>query len=149
MRMIQDGQERWEDRVFSPILNDKGDVAYLIESIRDVTQVKTLEKELKDVQNFFEKVVQSSASGIIAADMKGNVLLMNRAAEDLFGYSYPEIGYQKNVRDFYPPGVAEEIMKKLRSDNYGEKGQINNIKVDIINSKNEKISGEIAAAIIY
>ncbi|MFO7560488.1 MAG: PAS domain S-box protein [Desulfobacterales bacterium] len=149
MRVIHDGEEKWEDRVFSPILDDKGEVAYLRESIRDVTQVKTLEKELKGVQNVFEKVVQSSASGIVAADMKGNVLLMNRAAEDLFGYSYREFIQKKNVRDFYPPGVAEEIMKKLRSDDYGGRGKLNNIKIDIVNSKNEKISGEIAAAIIY
>jgi len=149
MRVIHNGRERWEDRVFSPILDDKGEVAYLRESIRDVTQVKTLEKELKGVQNVFEKVVQSSASGIVAADMKGNVLLMNRAAEDFFGYSYREFVRKKNVKDFYPPGVAKEIMKKLRSDDYGGKGKLTNTKVDIINSNSEKISGEIAAAIIY
>lgn len=149
MRAVHDGIEGWEDRVFSPILDDKGEVAYLRESIRDVTQVKTLEKELKEVQNVFKKVVQSSASGIVAADLKGNVLLMNKAAEDLFGYSFHEFVKTKNVRNFYPPGVAEEIMKKLRSDDYGGKGKLNNIKVDIINSNNEKISGEIAAAIIY
>jgi len=149
MRVIQDDQERWEDRVFSPILDDKGEVAYLRESIRDVTQIKTLEKELKGVQNLFEKVVQSSASGIVAADMKGNALLMNRAAEELFGYSFREFIHKKTVRDFYPPGVAKEIMRKLRSDEYGGKGKLTNIKVEIINSRNEKISGEIAAAIIY
>ena len=36
------GQIRWEDRVFSPILNDNGEVAYIIESVRDVTKVKIL-----------------------------------------------------------------------------------------------------------
>ncbi|MFH2067378.1 MAG: PAS domain S-box protein [Pseudomonadota bacterium] len=149
MRVIRDGRERWEDRVFTPILDESGEVAYIRESIRDVTQVKTLEKELKGVQNVFEKVVQSSASGIVAADMKGNALLMNRAAEELFGYSFREFVRKKTVRDFYPPGVAQEIMNKLRSDEYGGKGKLTNIKVDIINSRNEKISGEIAAAIIY
>ncbi len=149
MRVVHDGQEKWEDRVFSPILDDQGEVAYLRESIRDVTQVKRLEKELKGIQNVFEKVVQSSASGIVAADMRGNVMLMNRAAEDLFGYPFQASVQKLNVMNFYPPGVAKEIMKKLRSDDYGGKGKLTNTKVDIINSKNEKISGEIAAAIIY
>ena len=34
MRVERDGQERWEDRVFSPILNDAGEVVYIRESIR-------------------------------------------------------------------------------------------------------------------
>jgi two-component system, NtrC family, sensor kinase len=40
----QDGSEHWEDRVFSPILDDDGEVLYVIESIRDVTRSKALEK---------------------------------------------------------------------------------------------------------
>ena len=46
LRQIQqkDGSDHWEDRVFSPILDDDGRVIYVIESIRDVTRSKTLEK---------------------------------------------------------------------------------------------------------
>jgi len=144
-----EGTEKWEDRVFSPILDEKGEVKYVRESIRDVTQVKILEKELKGVKNIMEKVVQSSASGIVAANMKGGVILMNKAAEDLFGYSFEKFIHTNTVEEFYPPGVAKDIMKKLRSDEYGGKGKLNNIKVDIINSSGERIPGEIAAAIIY
>jgi len=147
--LTEDGIERWEDRVFSPILDEKGEVKYVRESIRDVTQVKILEKELKGVKNIMEKVVQSSASGIVAANMKGGVLLMNEAAEDLFGYSFEKLIHTITVEDFYPPGVAKEIMKKLRSEEYGGKGKMTNQKVDIINSNGERIPGEIAAAIIY
>ncbi|MBS3732625.1 MAG: PAS domain-containing protein, partial [Desulfobacterales bacterium] len=59
---------RWEDRVFSPILDDNGDVAYVIESIRDVTRVKQLESELSDIKEMISRVVHSSASAIVAAD---------------------------------------------------------------------------------
>ena len=148
-KLDEDGIEKWEDRVFSPILDEKGEVKYVRESIRDVTQVKILEKELKGVKNIMEKVVQSSASGIVAANMKGGVLLMNKAAEDLFGYSFEKLIHTNTVEDFYPPGVAKAIMKKLRSEEYGGKGKLTNIKVAILNSKGEKIPGEIAAAIIY
>ena len=60
-------KENWEDRIFSPILDQKGEVRYIIEKIRDVTHVKRLERELSGIKVFMEKFVQSSISGIIAA----------------------------------------------------------------------------------
>lgn len=144
-----DGEERWEDRVYTPILNEHEEVVYIRASIRDVTQVKALEKELKGTKDLMEKMIQSSASSIVAADIKGDILLMNKAAEDLWGYSLEEFKKQYTSKDFYPPGVAKEIMKKLRSDDYGGKGKLTNTKIDIVNRNGDVIPGEIAAAIIY
>jgi PAS domain S-box-containing protein len=39
-----DGDINWEERVFSPILGDNGEVKYVIESLRDITKIKHLEK---------------------------------------------------------------------------------------------------------
>ncbi len=75
-----DGEDRWEDRVFSPILGDSGEVKYVIESIRDVTRVKILEKLYTDVRELIDKVVQSSVSGIIAANRRGDIILVNDAS---------------------------------------------------------------------
>ncbi len=145
----RDGIEVWEERVFSPILDDAGEVAYVIESIRDVTHVKALERELAGTRNLMEKMIQSSANGIVAADMEGNVLLMNGAAQELFGYSFEQFKMEKNVAELYPPGVAKEVMQKIRSEDYGGRGKLQNSKVDIIGPTGETISGEISAAIIY
>lgn len=145
----RNGLETWEERVFSPIQSDRGEIAYIIESIRDVTHVKDLERELEGTRNLIEKMIQSSTNGIVAADVTGNVLIMNEAAEDLFGYTFEEFEKEKKVGDFYPPGVARKIMKNLRGEDYGGKGKLKNIRVDIINRKGEKIPVEISAAIIY
>ncbi len=82
----QDGSMYWEDRVFSPILDDEGNVIYVVESIRDVTRTKALENIIHDIREFLNRVVQSSTSAIVAADRTGRILLMNQAAEELFGY---------------------------------------------------------------
>ena len=37
-----------------------------------------------------EKFVESSISGIIAADRRGKILVMNPAAEELTGYTFQE-----------------------------------------------------------
>jgi len=147
---LDDGEEKWEDRVFSPILDDEGRVIYIMESIRDVTRLKLLEKELTETKEFFEGVIQSSASAIVAANRQGQILFMNRAAELLFGYSMNQVlRLRKTVEDVYLPGRAREIMKMLRSEEMGGKGKLPPTKIEIIDSKGEEIPVEMTAAIIY
>ncbi len=143
-----DGEVLWEERVFSPILDHEGEVKYVIESLRDITKVKHLEKKYSDVRELIDKVVQSSVSAIMAADRKGEIILMNKAAEELFGYSVHDANLV-NIEDFYPPGVAREIMKKLRDKTIGEAGKLPSTQVNIINKNGEQIPVEMTSAIIY
>ena len=151
LRQVTDsrGREGWEDRVFSPILDESGQVIYIMESIRDVTKVKSLERALKETEELFEKVIQSSASAIVAADRDGNILIMNRAAEELFGFTVREARGEKNVTDLYHPGKAKEIMRDLRSEKKGGKGKLHPTEVMILNAKGEEIPVELSASIIY
>ena len=70
------GKQSWEEHVFSPILGDDGEVLYIIESFRDITKIKTLEKMYSGMRELIDNVVQSSVSGIMAADRRGNIILM-------------------------------------------------------------------------
>ncbi|MGM0663247.1 MAG: ATP-binding protein [Thermodesulfobacteriota bacterium] len=141
--------ERWEDRVFSPILDEEGRVLYIMESIRDVTRLKILERELRETKEFFEGVLQSSPSAIVAANRTGEILFMNWAAEDLFGYRMEEVLGKKNVEQVYTQGKAREIMRMLRDESIGGKGKMPPTKVDIIDASGELIPVEMTAAIIY
>ncbi len=106
------GEDRWEDRIFSPILDDEGEVRYIIESIRDVTQIVTLEKELCEVKGFLEKVILSSTSAIVVADRSGKIVLMNPTAEELTGYTIKRAREKITLEDLHSPGQAKEIMRK-------------------------------------
>jgi len=143
------GERIWEDRVFSPIKDDTGNILYIMESLRDVTRVKTLERTLEETREFLEKVIQSSASAIVAADLEGNILIMNRAAEALFGFSLSEMKGKKNVVDLYPPGKAKELMREMRNGKRGTKGKLPPTKVSILDVKGEVIPAEVTASIIY
>ena len=145
----QDGEEEWEDRVFSPILDDAGQVRFIIESIRDVTRIKTMEKELTELRGFLEKAIQGSTSAIVAADMKGNILVMNQTAEEITGRSLRKAGGKLSVKDLYSPGQAQEVMKKLRDSELGGKGRFPCTRIDMVNSTGELIPVELSAAIIY
>jgi len=142
------GRRRWEDRVFSPILDDAGRVIYVIESVRDVTRTKTLEQMLTGVREFLDRVIQSSASAIVAADRDGRVLIMNEAAEELFGGAFNSAD-QLYIKDLYPAGVAQELMDKLRDESYGGAGKLPVTQVNIRTLKNEEVPVEMTGAIIY
>jgi PAS domain S-box-containing protein len=145
-----DGNEEvWVDRMFSPILDDNGDVKFIMESVRDASRVITLEKHSIHIRQFLDKVVQSSPNAIITADRDGNILLMNQAAENLFGHSMEEAIRTKNAEDFYPFGKAREIMKKLKNKNFGGEGKLTATRVDVVNAAGEIIPVEMTANLIY
>ncbi|MGB8334749.1 MAG: ATP-binding protein [Desulfobacterales bacterium] len=145
-----DGNEEvWVDRMFSPILDDNGDVKFIMESVRDASRVITLEKRSIHIRQFLDKVIQSSPNAIISADRNGNLLLMNQAAEDLFGCSMEEAIRAKNAEDFYPFGKAREIMRKLKNKNFGGEGKLTTTRVDVVNTSGEVIPVEMTANLIY
>jgi two-component system, NtrC family, sensor kinase len=142
-------EEVWVDRIFSPVLDENGDVKFIMECVRDVTRVITLEKRSIHIRQFLDKVIQSSHNAIVVSDMKGHILLMNQAAENLFGYSMEEAIRTKNAKSCYPPGQAKEIMRRLKSEDFGGKGKLSAFRVEIINAKGESVPVEMTGAIIY
>jgi two-component system NtrC family sensor kinase len=144
-----DGQDVYEDRVCSPILDEKGDVSYVMVSLRDVTRTKLLELELRKTNDFLENIIASSVSAIVVADMKGVILLMNESARKLFGYT-DQVAVGKSIAEYlYTPGGARSVMWKLRSPSYGGVGQLHTTELAVINSSGKEIPVEMNASIIY
>ena len=144
-----DGTEIYEERVCSPILNKKGNVAYVLASFRDITKTKLLEIELQKTNEFLENIINSSASAILVADMKGVILRMNESARKLFGYT-DRVAVGTSIAEYlYTPGGARSIMKKLRSPDYGGVGKLYTTEMTIITSTGEEIPVEMTASIIY
>jgi two-component system, NtrC family, sensor kinase len=142
---MRNGKTIYEDRVFSPILDDEGDVAYIMESVRDVTRQKNMELALKETEAFLEKVILGSPIAIVAADRYGHILLMNPAAEELFGYANPFAMQHVTADMLYPPGTASTIMRRLKDG----QGKLRHIKTTIINANGSAIPVELTASIIY
>lgn len=139
------GKRLYEDRVFSPILDDDGEVAYVMESIRDVTRQKNLELALKETEAFLEKVILGSPIAIVAADRYGHILLMNPSAEDLFGYTNAFAVQHITADQLYPSGIASKIMRQLKEGH----GKLPSLKTTIVNAESTAIPVELTASIIY
>ncbi len=132
-----------------PIKNEKGEVIGYQGINLDITERKRIENELREANEFFMNLIESSVDGIIAADMKGNIFIFNKGAEALTGYKAEEVIGKIHITQIYPEGVAKEIMKKLRSPDYGGVGKLNPSQLTVINKYGEEIPIQLSATLIY
>ena len=102
---LKDGQE-----------NITGAVA----SVRDITERKKTEKEIKETKDFLENIFRTSVDGIFTTDGKGSITMVNEAVEEMLGYSRDEL-MGKHSRELSPPGEEYEkegfaFIKKLHEE---------------------------------
>ncbi len=123
-------------------LREGGAAAIL--SFRDVTQQRALAEELRQTKEFLERLIDSSVDAIIAADMRGKIILFNKGAELICGYTAEQArGLQ--VADLYRPGVAKEVMKKLRDG----KGRLGVSRMEIMTRGGPGVPVNMTASIVY
>lgn len=118
-------------------------------TFRDVTELREIESELRQTKDFLENLIQSSVDAIIAADIDGRIILFNRAAEQLLGYTARESVGRMSVRDLYPEGEAADVMRRLRSEGYGGRGRLELIRKELLEKGGELVPVNLTAAIIY
>jgi PAS domain S-box-containing protein len=118
-------------------------------SFRDVTEARRLADELHHTKDFLERLIDSSVDAIIAADMQGRIILFNKGAESILGYSAHEALAGMTVRQVYPPGVAERIMAQLRSPDFGGRGRLAVVRQDLVSRSGELVPVNMTASILY
>jgi two-component system NtrC family sensor kinase len=115
----------------------------------DISDRKRMEKELKEANEFLMNLIESSVDGIIVTNMKGDILIFNKGAENLLGYQAEEVVGKMNIRSIYAPGVAKEVMEKLKSLDYGGVGKLTSFPIFHRRKDGEMIEGDLSASIIY
>jgi two-component system NtrC family sensor kinase len=132
-----------------PIKNEREEIIGYQGINLDITERKRIENELRETNEFFMNLIESSVDGIIAADMKGNIFVFNKGAEALTGHTAEEVIGKIHITQIYPEGVAKEIMKKLRSPEYGGVGKFIPSQLTVLNKAGEEIPIQLSATLIY
>ena len=130
----------------SPVLAEHGGAVL---AFRDVTEARALEGELRKTKDFLERLIDSTVDGIIAADMRGNIIIFNQGAARLYGYSPGEVVGKLPVWKLYPDGVARAIMTELRSSDHGGVGRMEPSRREIVTKDGELVPVSLAASIVY
>ncbi len=140
-----------ERRVFETSMTGTqlGDQIIIYVYLRDLSFRVNLSRELLKNINFLNNIIQCSVDGIVVVDRKGNPLIFNEGAERIIGYKAEEvIGHPEVFRHFYPPKVAQEMMRRMRSNEYGPRDKLNTTQVTFIHKNGEEVPVLFSAAIV-
>jgi two-component system NtrC family sensor kinase len=122
--------------------------SYYLLYLIDITTRKKLEGKLRRRNAFFHNLIESSVDGIIASDMKGNLIIFNQSAQELLGYDEEE-KFNLHVSGLYKEGLAKIILSRMRSDEYGGKGKLKHQELIVKNKHGIDIPVNFSGGIIY
>jgi len=95
------------------LLNDKGERTGWVSLVRDITERKKADEEIRKLGQFLNLIIDSTNVWLDVLDAKGNVLIWNKAAEAVSGYSREEVvGHSKIWEWLYP----DEKYRKQMTD---------------------------------
>ena len=115
----------------------------------DVTGRKQMERDLSETNRFLNKLIESSPDGIIVTDARGDVIMYNRAAERLLGYTTDEVIGKANVKSLYPKGLARKIRELLMDERLGNRGILPPTELFIKNKRGEVIDISLSASLLF
>jgi PAS domain S-box-containing protein len=132
---------------FSPLAGTEGAVLL---SFRDVTEDRKTRDELVHTRNFLQSLIDASVDAIVAAKMDGTIILFNKGAQQLYGYSAEE-ALQKtmNASALYPGDGAREVMRMLRSRSHGGVGRLEPVRIEAVDRSGTIFPISLTAAMIY
>ena len=96
--------------------------------LQDITQYLSLEQQAKDNEAQMSNIIDSAMDGIITVDNNQDIILFNKAAEEIFGYKEAQIigqplnllipnrfhsAHQKHIHNFEKTGVSNRRMGHL------------------------------------
>jgi PAS domain S-box-containing protein len=147
LRMVRpDGVVRTVSCSFSSLVESEGAV---LVSFRDVTRDRELASELIETKEFLESLINASVDAIIAADLEGRVLLFNKGAERIYGYTAEEVVGRMRVSALYPEGRAREVMRMLRSPQHGGVGRLESLRYEALDKHGSIIPVNLSVAMIF
>lgn len=101
----------YENSMF-PLIDDRGKVTRIAVFARDITERKLLEAAQQKDRDFISKVLDTASALVMVMEREGRIVLFNRTAETVSGYSFDEIRGRKPW-DVFTPGAAPEVRSRF------------------------------------
>ncbi len=111
--------ELFVDIVVTPIFDENGEVIQIIESSRDITEIKKTEKALRETSDYLEKLIDYTNAPFIVWNPESRITRVNHAFEHLTGYTSDELLY-KNMQMLFPDSSLHETLSEINRTLSGE-----------------------------
>ena len=100
--------------------------------------------------DIWEYIVPLCPDGIIGVDQKGIVIVFNKAAEKLIGYSMEEVIGKLHITQIYhPETLARHIKKLIYSPEHGGVGVLEGYEVDVATKQGLTVPIRLSATLIH
>lgn len=143
---VRGGKPRVLWAIASPLYDPSGKTIGAIESIRDITDRKKIELNLKESERQYSELFNRAVDAIFIADPATKKLVnCNKAAEELMGYSRAKILSMK-AGDLHPKDKAKETMRGFEEQ---AKGKIKQVFSEVLTKGNKRIPVAINAALVH
>ena len=103
-----------------------------------------------DEKIFFKDLVTLCPDGIVAINRKGIIVVFNKAAEEITGYTAEETIGKMSIAELYQSlKMARRIKKDMYGNNWGGQGRLYDYEVEAIRKSGEKIPIRFSATLLW
>jgi PAS domain S-box-containing protein len=159
-----DNNESIVDIIATPVFDRKGKIVQVIESCRDVTDIKRAERELEKHREHLEELVaerttklreseeryrelfENATDIVYTHDLAGNFTSINGAAERVSGYTHEEI-LGMNIAQVVAPEY-QELVRHMLECKFDE-GIRTRYELEILSKDGRRVPLEVSHRIIY
>ncbi|HEV2913751.1 MAG TPA: PAS domain S-box protein [Pyrinomonadaceae bacterium] len=130
----------------SPIKAEGGGFVGASTIARDITERKRAEKMLRKSEESYRELVENARDIIYSHDLKGNYTSINRAGEQIFGYTREEV-LGMSLAQTVAPEYLEETRRMLERKLAGEEKTV--YELEGIAKDGRRITIEVNSRLIY
>jgi PAS domain S-box-containing protein len=112
---LKDGSHGFGETSISPLRNSKSEIVGFCGITRDITERKQAEEKLKQSEERYRALFDSSVIGTFVVDVETmKIVMANQAAVKIFGFSSAKEGAELNLLDFTSPEEREKVFELIR-----------------------------------
>jgi len=138
------GKDVWFETCGTKI-DFKGRSADLV-TFSDITERKRAEKALKESEELYRKLVQTSPDAVTATDIEGRITHVSQRTLQLYKYEYADELLGKSAFDLIAPKDRERAMMNLGKTM--NEGFVRNAEYTMLRKDGTRFKGEVSAALI-
>jgi len=142
------GQIQHFQIIATPMRNPDGEIEQVLELVREVTNIRELERIVGTQQEFLEAIRNDSADAIVGLDAQKRITFWNKGAETIFGYLDEEIlnnPFQLLVPDeLVKSGQLKRIFTQVENDNF-----VRNYETYLLGHNNREVPVDLTLTAIH